>query len=72
MVKSRLTFFGALKRGYQSGSYNTATPATGPDNDGDEEAQGGELGMKSLWLDDHLALNLSTYDYHLGGRDGRQ
>ncbi len=23
--------------------------------------------MKSLWLDDHLALNLSTYDYHYTG-----
>ncbi len=62
-----MTLFAALKRGYQSGSFNTSAPATGPLEYGPERAQGGELGLKSRWLDDHLAVNLSAFDYRYTG-----
>jgi iron complex outermembrane receptor protein len=64
-----LTFFGALKRGYKSGSFDTATPATpGQDNAfGDEKVEGGEIGMKSRWLERQLLFNLAAYDYRYSG-----
>jgi iron complex outermembrane receptor protein len=64
-----MTFFGALKRGYKSGSFDTATPPTpGEDNAfGDEKVEGGEIGMKSRWLDRRLAFNLAAYDYRYTG-----
>ena len=64
-----LTFFGALKRGYKSGSFDTATPPT-PNEDnafGDEKVEGGELGMKSRWLDRRLLFNVAAYDYRYTG-----
>jgi iron complex outermembrane receptor protein len=64
-----LTVFGALKRGYKSGSFDTATPATpGVDNSfGDEKVEGGEVGVKSRWLDRRLLVNLAWYDYRYTG-----
>jgi iron complex outermembrane receptor protein len=66
---SDLTFFGALKQGYKSGSFNVATPATpGLDNAyGDEKVTGGELGLKSRLLDRRLAVDLAAYDYRYTG-----
>ncbi len=64
-----LTVFGAVKRGYKSGSFSVSTPATpGVDNAfGDEEVQGGEVGLKSRWFNRRLAINLSAYDYRYSG-----
>jgi iron complex outermembrane receptor protein len=66
---SDLTYFGSLKRGFKSGSFDVATPALpGEDNAfGDERVEGGELGMKSRWLDHRLAFDLAAYDYHYSG-----
>jgi outer membrane protein OmpA-like peptidoglycan-associated protein/outer membrane receptor protein involved in Fe transport len=70
-----LTFFGSLKRGFKSGSFDTATPPTlipppGLPQDkafGDEKVQGGEIGMKSRWLDHRLDVELTAYDYRYSG-----
>jgi iron complex outermembrane receptor protein len=64
-----LTFFGALKRGYKSGSFSIATPPTnGADNSfGDEKVEGGEVGLKSRLLDRRMNVNLAAYDYHYTG-----
>jgi iron complex outermembrane receptor protein len=64
-----MTVFGALKRGYKSGSFDTATPATpGQDNAfGDEKVEGGEFGLKSRWLDRRLAFNTAYYHYRYTG-----
>jgi iron complex outermembrane receptor protein len=64
-----LTVFGALKRGFKSGSFSIATPpVTGVDNSfGDEKVQGGELGLKSRLLDRRLALNAAGYFYNYDG-----
>jgi iron complex outermembrane receptor protein len=64
-----LTVFGALKKGYKSGSFDTATPPTpGEDNAfGDEKVEGGEFGVKSRWLDRRLLANLAWYSYRYSG-----
>ena len=64
-----ISLFGALKRGYKSGSFSVATPATpGVDNAfGDEKVEGGEIGLKSRWFDHRLAFNISAYDYRYTG-----
>jgi iron complex outermembrane receptor protein len=64
-----LTFFGALKKGYKSGSFDTATPPTPNENNafGDEKVEGGEVGVKSRWLDRRLLANLAWYDYRYTG-----
>ncbi len=63
------TVFAALKRGYKSGSFDTATPATpGEENAfGDEKVEGGELGLKSRWLERRLAFNIAAYKYRYTG-----
>lgn len=63
------TVFAALKRGYKSGSFDTATPALpGQDNAfGDEKVEGGEIGLKSRWLDRRMAFNIAAYDYRYTG-----
>jgi iron complex outermembrane recepter protein len=64
-----LTVFGALKRGYKSGSFSIATPPVeGIDNSfGDEKVQGGEAGVKSRLLERQLALNVGGYFYNYSG-----
>lgn len=64
-----LTLFGALKRGFKSGSFNVATPPTPGENNafGDEKVEGGEIGLKSRWLHRRLAFNIAAYDYRYGG-----
>jgi outer membrane receptor protein involved in Fe transport len=59
-----LTFFGNLKRAYKSGSYDVTSAKPGDDKSfADEKVEGGEVGLKSRWLDDSLAVNLSGYAY---------
>jgi len=59
-----LTLFGNLKRAYKSGSYDITSARTNEDKSfGDEKVEGGELGLKSRWLDDSLAVNVSGYYY---------
>jgi iron complex outermembrane receptor protein len=64
-----LTVFGNLKQAYKSGSFSIATPPVpGLDNSfGEEKVQGGELGLKSRWLDRTLAFNVALYDYRYTG-----
>ncbi len=60
-----LTFFAAYRQGFKSGSFNTVispTSATLSAFD-DEEAKGGEIGMKALLLDGTLAFNAALYSY---------
>jgi iron complex outermembrane recepter protein len=66
---SDLTVFGALKKGYKSGSYNVGAPPTPNENNafGDEMVKGGEIGVKSRWFERRLALDVSAYDYHYFG-----
>lgn len=64
-----LTFFGSLRQGYKSGSYQITTP--NPNNEdrsfGDEKVQGGEVGMKSRLSDRSLSLNVAFYYYRYQG-----
>jgi outer membrane receptor protein involved in Fe transport len=64
-----LTIFGALKKGYKSGSFDTATPPTPNENNafGDEKVEGGEFGVKSRWFDRRLSANIAWYDYRYTG-----
>lgn len=63
------TWFASLKQGYKSGSFTVTTPvASGADSSfGDEKVRGGELGMKSRWLDRSLQLNVAAYFYDYTG-----
>jgi iron complex outermembrane receptor protein len=63
------TVFGALKKGYKSGSYDVATPPTPHEDNsfGEEEVQGGEIGVKSRLDDRRLLMDLSFYDYYYRG-----
>lgn len=60
------TIFGSLKKGYKSGSYDIATPATPNEENSfhDERVQGYEIGTKARLLNRRLVTNLSFYDYH--------
>ena len=64
-----ISVFGSLKKGYKSGSYSITVPATpGTDNSfGDEKVEGGEIGLKTRWLDRRLLANLAFYDYRYQG-----
>jgi iron complex outermembrane receptor protein len=64
-----LTYFGAWKRGFKSGSFSIATPPVpGTDNSfGDEKVRGGEIGVKSRMLDRHLMVNVAAYSYDYSG-----
>ena len=64
-----MTVFGAWKRGFKSGSFSIATPPVpGVNNSfGDETVDGGEVGMKSYWLDHRLAFNVAGYYYNYSG-----
>jgi iron complex outermembrane receptor protein len=62
-----LTFFGSLKRGFKSGSFNitNVSPAVGLDNSfADEKVQGGELGVKARLADRRLTTSFAIYDYY--------
>jgi iron complex outermembrane receptor protein len=63
------TVFGAYKKGYKSGSYSVATPLTPGKNNsfGDEKVEGGEVGIKSRFLDRRLTMNLAGYHYKYSG-----
>lgn len=64
-----MTLFGAWKKAFKSGSFSIATPAVANENNsfGDEKVNGGELGVKSLWFDRQLALNLAAFYYTYDG-----
>ena len=64
-----LTVFAALKQAYKSGSFNIVTPpGTGTDKHfNDEKVQGGEIGMKSRFMDRALSLDVAGYYYRYRG-----
>lgn len=64
-----LTAFAAYKQAYKSGSFSLATPPIpGTSNAfGEEKAQGGEVGLKSRWLEHRLAVNAAAYYYNYSG-----
>ena len=63
------TLFAAFKQAYKSGSFALGTvPVPGGNQSfGDEKVDGGEVGLKSLLLDRHLAVDLAAYYYHYEG-----
>ncbi len=64
-----LTWFAAAKQGYKSGGFSIATPIAPGANNAfhDEKVQGGEVGLKSRWLDHQLAVNIAPYYYRYTG-----
>jgi iron complex outermembrane receptor protein len=64
-----ITVFGSLKKGFKSGSFDITTfVVPGQDNSfGDERVKGGEIGVKSRWLDRRLSADLVFYDYRYEG-----
>lgn len=60
-----LTLFAAYRQGFKSGSFNTVAvlDATTRADFDDEKAEGGEIGLKSRWLDGRLTFNLAGYRY---------
>lgn len=72
-----VTLYAAWKKGYLSGSYGVGAPtlvanASAPgftlsNGFGDEYAKGEEAGMKIRLLDNHVALNMTAYDYGYTG-----
>jgi len=63
------TVFGALKKGYKSGSFNVGTaPFTGENNAfNDEMVEGGELGLKARLWNRTAMLNVAAYFYDYSG-----
>lgn len=64
MPTEDLTVFAAYRTGYKSGSFNTVVSPdenTGADF-GDEEAEGGEIGLKAR-LGNGMMVNLAAYKY---------
>jgi iron complex outermembrane receptor protein len=66
---SRLTLFGAYKRGFLSGGFNTSTLSlAAPGSQYDQEiVKGFEGGVKALLLDGALRTNLSFFTYRVKG-----
>jgi iron complex outermembrane receptor protein len=60
-----LTLFASYKTGYKSGSFNATIFAntTTPASFNDEQAKGGEFGLKGRFLDRHLNFNAAAYYY---------
>jgi iron complex outermembrane receptor protein len=60
-----LTLFGSYKTGFKSGSFNTSTfvPSDRLASFGDEEVNGGEVGIKARALDRRLTANIAAYYY---------
>jgi iron complex outermembrane receptor protein len=67
--QDNITAFASLKKGFKSGSYDI-TDSVFPNEDisfGDEKVKGGEVGVKTRWLDRRLSANLAFYDYRYEG-----
>jgi outer membrane receptor protein involved in Fe transport len=64
-----LTVYGSYKQAYKSGSYTLADQPAPHGNNAfnDERVRGGEIGLKSLWLDHTLQINLAGYYDHYAG-----
>jgi iron complex outermembrane receptor protein len=63
-----VTIFGSLKKASKSGGFHIGTPPDTSDNSfGEESVKGGELGLKSRWLDRTLLFNLAGYHYKYSG-----
>jgi outer membrane receptor protein involved in Fe transport len=62
---SDLTVFAAYKTGFKSGSFNgiVYSSRTTPISFKDEKVKGGEVGMKSRFMDRQLSVNLAGYYY---------
>jgi iron complex outermembrane receptor protein len=60
---ANLTVFGALKRGFKSGSFNSLGATSSDQSYGDEKVTGGELGLKSRLMDGRMNFNAATYYY---------
>ncbi|MFV8816654.1 TonB-dependent receptor [Haliea sp. E17] len=60
-----LTLFAAYRQGFKSGSFNTVISPTSATLSSfeDEEAKGGEIGLKALALNNSLAFNVAAYYY---------
>ena len=58
-----LTIFGAYKEGFKSGSFNVDQPLPLDRSYGQENAQGGEIGLKTILADGALRFNLAGYYY---------
>ena len=60
-----LTFFGAYRQGFKSGSFNTIAVVneTTRADFGDEKAEGGEIGLKARLFDRAVTVNLAGYSY---------
>lgn len=60
-----LTAFAAYRTGFKSGSFNTSTftPPNRRNSFDDEEASGGEVGIKTRMLDGRLTFNGAAYYY---------
>ena len=76
----RLTFYGAYKKGFLSGGFNTSQPTLSATNAASghyisridpryspQNTKGYEFGIKVLALDGNLRANLSYYDYKTTG-----
>ena len=64
-----LTVFGSYKKGYKSGSFSVAVPATTGQNKafGDEKVNGYEIGLKTRLIDRSLLANVAWFDYRYNG-----
>lgn len=64
-ASDNLTLFAAYRQGFKSGSFNTVSvlDATTPADFDDEKVEGGEIGLKSRWLDGRVVLNAAVYHY---------
>lgn len=63
------TVFAAAKQAYKSGSFNIVIPGNpGEDKSfGDEKVRGGEVGIKSRFMDRALSLDIAAYYYRYTG-----
>jgi iron complex outermembrane receptor protein len=60
-----LTLYGAYKRGFLSGGFNTSAPPGIDYNYRPETVKGPEAGIKALWLDGRLRANLAFFHYDI-------
>ncbi len=62
-LRDNITLFGAYRTGWKSGSFNVDQPTPDDRSFGPENAQGGEVGLKAILLDNSLRLNAAAYRY---------